>query len=148
MALANSVALKLAGVNKDTKDVLGGMIVRDAKPASRQAYWKDAAEDLRDRVVPPKTFRGKHVAALAATAGHAAQVGVTSVTDMSAGEDVGLYQYMVERGEMKNRMYAIRSIVRTDGKDLAFAASGSDAAHRRVEGIFRRQPRLVYRAVL
>src|SRR6185369_13763497 len=30
MALANSLAMKLAGVTKDTKDVAGGAIVRDA----------------------------------------------------------------------------------------------------------------------
>jgi hypothetical protein len=30
---------------------------------------------------------------------------------MSAGEDVGLYQYMLERGELKTRIYAIRSIL-------------------------------------
>ena len=127
MALANSLALKLAGVNKDTKDVPGGMIVRDAKTGELTGVLKDAAEDLVDRVVPPKTFEEKHIAALAAT-GHAAQVGVTSVTDMSAGEDVGLYQYMVERGEMKNRMYAIRSIVSWEpmAKIGVQAAFGSD----------------------
>ena len=47
---------------------------------------------------------------------------------MSAGEDVGLYQYMVERGELKNRIYAIRSIVswETLGKTGVRAAFGSD----------------------
>ncbi len=110
MALANTLALKLAGVTKDTQDVPGGMIVRDPKTGEPTGVLKDAAEDLVDRAVPAKSFDEKHAAAIAATE-HAAQVGVTSVTDMSAGEDVGLYQYMVERGEMKNRMYAIRSIV-------------------------------------
>jgi predicted amidohydrolase YtcJ len=110
MALANSLALKLAGVTKETKDPPGGLIVRDPKTGEPTGILKDSAEDLVDRAVPEKTFEEKHIAARAATE-HAAQVGVTSVTDMSAGEDVGLYQYMLERGELKTRIYAIRSIV-------------------------------------
>jgi hypothetical protein len=109
MALANSLALKLAGVTRETKDPPGGVIVRDEN-GEPTGILKDGAEDLIDRVIPEKTFDEKHAAALAATE-HAASVGVTSVTDMSAGEDVGLYQYMDERGELKNRIYAIRSIV-------------------------------------
>ena len=110
MALANSLALKLAGVTKETKDPSGGLIVRDAKTGEPTGILKDGAESLVDRVVPDKTFDEKHIAAKAACE-HAAQVGVTSVTDMSADGDVGLYQYMLERGELKMRMYAIRSIV-------------------------------------
>src|SRR4051812_34106083 len=99
MALANTLALKLARVTKETQDPPGGVIVRD-KDGQPTGVFKDAAEDLIDRVVPEKSFEEKHLAARAATE-HAAKVGVTSVTDMSAGEDVGLYQYMLERGELK-----------------------------------------------
>ena len=109
MALANSLALKLAGVTKETKDPPGGVVVKDAS-GEPTGVLKDAAEDLVDRVVPEKTFEEKHTAAKAATE-HAASVGVTSLTDMSAGVDVGLYQLMLERGELKTRIYAIRSIV-------------------------------------
>ena len=127
MALANSLALKLAGVTKETKDPPGGVIVRDAKTGEPTGILKDGAEDLVEGVVPAKTFEEKHIAARAATE-HAAQVGVTSVTDMSADGDVGLYQYMLERGELKTRMYAIRSIVswETLAKTGVRAAFGSD----------------------
>jgi predicted amidohydrolase YtcJ len=127
MALANSLALKLAGVNRETKDPPGGVILRDAKTGEPTGVLKDAAEELVDRAVPAKTFEEKHIAACAATE-HAAQVGVTSLTDMSAGEDVGLYQYMQEHGELKTRIYAIRSIVswETLAKTGVRAAFGSD----------------------
>ncbi|HSU52608.1 MAG TPA: amidohydrolase family protein, partial [Candidatus Dormibacteraeota bacterium] len=98
MALANSLALKLAKVTKETKDPPGGLVVRDAN-GELTGVLKDAAEDLVDRVVPEKSFEEKHTAAKAATE-HAARVGVTSLTDMSAGEDIGLYQYMLEHGEL------------------------------------------------
>ncbi len=127
MALANSLALKLAGITKETKDPPGGVIVRDAKTGEPTGVLKDGAQNLVDRVIPEKTFDEKHTAARAAT-DHAAQVGVTSLTDMSAGDDVGLYQYLLERGELKTRIYAIRSIVSWEpmGKIGVRAAFGSD----------------------
>ena len=97
MALANSLALKLAGVTKEVRDVPGGVIVRDAKTGEPTGILKDAAMDLVDKAVPERSFEEKLAAARAATE-HAASVGVTSVTDMSAGDDVGLYQLMLERG--------------------------------------------------
>ena len=109
MALANSLALKLAKVTKETKEVPGGLIVRDAN-GEPTGVLKDAAMDLVDKVIPARSWDEKHAAALAATE-HAAKAGVTSVQDMSAGEDVGLYQYMLEHGELKTRIYGIRSIV-------------------------------------
>ena len=130
MALANSLALKLAGVTKETKDPPGGLIVRDPKTGEPTGVLKDGAESLVERVVPEKSFEEKHIAAKAAT-DHAAQVGVTSVTDMSADGDVGLYQYMLERGELKTRIYAIRSIVSWEvlAKTGVRAAFGSDRLH-------------------
>jgi hypothetical protein len=127
MALANSLALKLAGVTRETKDPPGGLIVRDARTGEPTGILKDGAESLVDRVVPDKTFDEKHIAAKAACE-HAAQVGVTSVTDMSADGDVGLYQYMLEHGELKTRIYAIRSIVSWEvlAKTGVRAAFGSD----------------------
>ena len=127
MALANSLALRLAGVTKETKNVPGGVIVRDAKTGEPTGILKDAAESLVRRVIPEKTFADKHVAARAAT-DYAARVGVTSLTDMSADEDVGLYQYLLERGELKSRIYAIRSIVSWEvlAKTGVRAAFGSD----------------------
>jgi predicted amidohydrolase YtcJ len=110
MALANSLTLKLAGITKETKEVPGGVIVRDEKTGEPTGILKDAAMDLVDKVVPARSFDERYAAARAATE-HAASVGVTSVTDMSAGDDVGLYQWMLERGELKTRIYAIRSIL-------------------------------------
>src|SRR5207237_4228908 len=58
------------------------------------------------KVFPPPSFEEKLAAARAAT-NHAASVGVTSVQDMSAGADVGVYQSLLDRGELKNRIYAV-----------------------------------------
>ena len=106
MALANSLALKLAGVTRETKDPPGGFIVRDPQTGEPTGILKDAAMSFVYKVIPEPSFEEKLAAARAATE-HAARLGVTSVQDMSAGEDVGVYQTLLERGELKTRIYAV-----------------------------------------
>jgi predicted amidohydrolase YtcJ len=123
MALANSLALKLAGITIETPDPPGGLIVREQTTGQPTGIFKDAAMGLVERVIPTPTFEEKHRVAMAATQ-YAARMGVTSVTDMSADADMGLYQYMLEHGELHTRIYAIRTIVSWD----ALAATGVRAA--------------------
>ncbi|HJQ33325.1 MAG TPA: amidohydrolase, partial [Pyrinomonadaceae bacterium] len=106
MGLANSYALKLAGVTRDTPDPPGGLIVRDPKTGEPTGILKDAAQSFVWKVLPEPSFEEKLDAARAAT-NHAAAHGVTSVQDMSAGNDVGVYQTLLERGELKTRIYAV-----------------------------------------
>jgi len=106
MALANSVALKLAGVTRETKDPDGGVIVRDSKTGEPTGVLKDAAQSFVWKVIPAATFEEKLTAARAAT-NHAASLGVTSVQDVSAGTDVGVYQTLLDRGDLKTRVYAV-----------------------------------------
>ncbi|HEX3227671.1 MAG TPA: amidohydrolase, partial [Pyrinomonadaceae bacterium] len=106
MALANSVALQLAGVTRATKDPDGGVIVRDPKTGEPTGILKDAAQSFVWKVIPAPSFEEKLSAARAATK-HAASLGVTSVQDMSSGVDVGVYQTLLDRGELKTRIYAV-----------------------------------------
>ena len=106
MALANSYTLKLAGVTRDTPDPPGGLIVRDPATGEPTGVLKDAAQSYVWKVAPASSFEEKLDAARAATA-HAAAHGVTSVQDMSAGTDVGVYQTLLEHGELKTRVYAV-----------------------------------------
>jgi predicted amidohydrolase YtcJ len=86
MALANSLAMRLAKVDKDTKDVAGGEIVRDGA-GNPTGVFKDAAMSYVARAIPDPSFEEKLEAAQAAS-DHAASLGVTSVQDMSAGTNV------------------------------------------------------------
>lgn len=103
MALANSLAMRLAAVNKDTKDVDGGMIVRDAS-GRPTGIFKDAAMNYFGAAIPTPSREQRLEFAQAATE-HAASVGVTSVQDMSAGTDVGVYQELMRQGKLKTRVY-------------------------------------------
>jgi len=76
-ALANSAALKLAGVTAQTPDPPGGSIVRDAQ-GNPTGDLKDAATDLVYKVIPPLSH-DQRMRAVKRALGHAASVGVTSV---------------------------------------------------------------------
>lgn len=52
--LLNSVALRLAGITRDTPDPAGGVIVRDAR-GEPTGVVKDNAKNLVDRVIPSPT---------------------------------------------------------------------------------------------
>ena len=85
-ALANTLALKLAGVTKDTRDQAGGVIVRDPRSLEPTGLLKDAAQDLVARVIPhpsPDEFEEALKAGLA----EARRVGVTSVQDITVDGD-------------------------------------------------------------
>ena len=105
MALANSLVLKLAGITRDTNDPDGGIIVRDAH-GEPTGVLKDAALNLVWQIFPARSFDERLAAARAAT-DYAASLGVTSVQDMSAGADVGVYQALLDRTELKTRIYAV-----------------------------------------
>ncbi len=71
-ALANSLALKLAGVTRATPDPVGGVIVRDPETGEPTGIIKDAAQDLVTKVIPPPTEAEMTEALRAALAGSGA----------------------------------------------------------------------------
>src|SRR5437868_5648174 len=79
-ALANSAAMKLARVNAKTKDVPGGVIVRNAS-GNPTGIFKDAAEELIYKAIPPISHEQRVRVARRALE-HAASLGVTSVQHM------------------------------------------------------------------
>lgn len=85
MGLANALAMKLAGVDRNTPDVPGGVIVRDAD-GNPTGIFKDAAMTLIGRVIPPLSLQETETAIVAAQR-NAARNGVTSVQEMADDQD-------------------------------------------------------------
>jgi predicted amidohydrolase YtcJ len=105
MSLANSLALKLAGVTAAAKDPPGGVIVRDDK-GEPTGILKDAAKELVSKVIPPLN-KEKRLRILKRGLRHAASLGLTSVQDMeSAYADIGGFSELADKGELTVRMYA------------------------------------------
>lgn len=104
-SLANSLALKIAGVTKDTPNPPGGEIVKDAS-GNPTGVLKDAAQDLVERKIPPMSYERRMRAAKRALA-YAARLGVTSVQAMSADyDDIRVYGELLQKGELTARIYA------------------------------------------
>jgi predicted amidohydrolase YtcJ len=110
MALANSVALKQAGVDADTPDIAGGEIIRgaDGRPTG---ILKDNAMSLVQDAMPEPTQRQLD-SYLDAAMGYVAAKGVTTVHDMFdnvADGWLGLetFRRAEARGDLITRIYAV-----------------------------------------
>jgi predicted amidohydrolase YtcJ len=105
MALANSAALKIIGITRNTPDPPGGEIVRDPN-GEPTGILKDAAMAPAYAKIPPISHERRLKAVRRAMA-HAARIGITSVQDMNPSyEDVAVYAELAERGELTVRIYA------------------------------------------
>jgi predicted amidohydrolase YtcJ len=104
-ALANSAAMKLAGVDAKTPDVPGGVITRDAG-GNPTGIFKDAAQELIYKVIPSMSHE-QRLRAVRRALKHAASLGVTSVQHMNPEfADVAAYSELAERDELTTRIYA------------------------------------------
>jgi predicted amidohydrolase YtcJ len=116
MALANSVALKLAGVTAATQEIPGGAIVRDAH-GEPTGILKDAAMSYVNKVIPPLKPE-QRLRAIKRALEHAASLGVTSVQHMNPDyADIAMYGSLAARGELTARIYA--APLETDWQDQA-----------------------------
>lgn len=99
---ANSRALELAGINKQTKFTGFGEIVRDASGEPTGAL-KEGAQSLVSRLLPPAT-REQRLAALRQGLKLAASLGITSLQNASGSPDeFSLYEELEKNGELTLR---------------------------------------------
>ena len=102
---ANSKALSLAGITRDTPDPPNGVIVRDPAAHEATGALKEAAQDLVAKAAPELT-RAERLAALRAGIHWANENGLTRV--QSAGGDfpqLELYDELRRHGELTLRFY-------------------------------------------
>jgi predicted amidohydrolase YtcJ len=113
MVLANTLALKIAGVTKTTPDPPGGEVVRDPATGEPTGILKDAAMDLVYSKIPPPTPDQTRRAVEAALA-EAASKGVTSVHDVSGEAGVEVYQRLLREGRLTTRIYFYIPVTEVD----------------------------------
>jgi predicted amidohydrolase YtcJ len=103
MALANSAALRLAGIDRRTRDIPGGVLVRDAT-AGPTGILKDAAMFPVERVIPQPTAAQRE-AALERAMRYAAERGVTAVCHVSVPwPDLETYRRARDAGRLTTRV--------------------------------------------
>jgi predicted amidohydrolase YtcJ len=105
VGLANSKALELAGITKNTPDPDGGLIEKD-EAGEPTGILKDNAMDLVFKVIPPPSLEENIESTLRALE-EAKKFGITSVQDMTQPEELEAYKQVLENGELTCRIYSI-----------------------------------------
>jgi predicted amidohydrolase YtcJ len=133
MAVANSLALRLAGVDAETPDVEGGEIVRGdgGRPTG---LLKDNAMAYVENAVPPSN-EAKLDREVQAAMRYVASHGVTSVHDMQDFESLEAFRRAHARGEMITRIYSVIPIDQWQRLREDVAENGRGDAWLRIGGL-------------
>jgi len=133
MGLANSLALRQAGITRETPDPPGGTIVRDPQTGEPTGILKDAAMSLVYRVIPEPSDR-EYDEALRAALREAARFGVTSIQDITEWAHWPVYRRARERGELTVRVYARTPITQWERQRDLVAREGAGDEWLRLGG--------------
>jgi len=114
MALANSAALKLAGVSARTREIPGGAIVK-ASNGEPTGILKDNAMPLVSDLVPGPTNEARRKA-IAAASGYLLSCGVTSIHNMGGMDDLATLQSLGSARQLQIRIYT--AVPLGDGRSL------------------------------
>jgi len=110
MLLANSLALKLAGLDDNLKDIKGGEVIR--KNGKITGLLKDNAKELVNKVNPLPDAEQKD-AALEAAMHYVASNGVTSIVSLIGtgyGNYFDVYNRANSKGKLITRIYAVSEL--------------------------------------
>src|SRR5437879_4158196 len=104
-AVANSAALKIGGVTKDTKDPFGGQILRDKQTGEPTGMLLDNAQGFVSRHIP-SAGEGNIEQAMILANNRSLMLGWTQVQDPGGSyRDVELYKKLYGEGKLKIRVY-------------------------------------------
>ncbi|MBC7360959.1 MAG: amidohydrolase [Candidatus Aminicenantes bacterium] len=102
-AWLNSLALKISGIDKKTKDPFGGEIVRDPKTGEPTGILKEAAMDLI-KVKP--TIQSTPEEDILRAMDHARKLGLTGVHASTNLRELEIYKKLRAEGKLTLRVYA------------------------------------------
>ena len=113
MVLANSAALKAAGITRDTPVPAGGEIVKDPTTGEPTGILKDAAMDLVYAKIPEPSFPEK-LRAAEESLKEAAAHGVTSVHEMADASSFEVFEELDRQQKLTARLYVYIPITEVD----------------------------------
>ncbi len=110
MAVANSAAMRLAGVSPDAPDPEGGALGRGADGAPNGLFQERATRLVRDRI--PAPGESALVDAIAAAGRALAALGFSSASDMNVGTiagmaEIGAYHRALAERRLAQRMWQV-----------------------------------------
>lgn len=104
MAVANSYALNLAGITKDTQSPEGGLIVKDPLTGDPTGVLKDNAMSIITKLIPDPTPEENYTALLASLE-EAKRLGITSVQDITYQASLDAFQKAKNEGKLSCRIF-------------------------------------------
>ncbi|MCK5032481.1 MAG: amidohydrolase [Calditrichia bacterium] len=131
MALANSLALKLAGLTNDVKTPPGGVIVRNKKEEIT-GILKESAMQLVRKVIPNASIENTFRAAKSAM-NYLLQNGITTVHDMGTWEHVEVYDSLISANELKVRISSFTPIAQWE-KLKNYRLKNTDSNFLKIKG--------------
>ncbi|MDM0072960.1 amidohydrolase [Variovorax sp. J2P1-59] len=115
---ANTKALQLAGITRDTPDPAGGRIERDAN-GNPSGVLVDKAQALLVKVMPPYSDDERRIA-LDSALRHFGSLGLTGVGDAGVtANEVKIYREFADQKKLTTRVYAMIGDVADDFKVLS-----------------------------
>ena len=134
MFLANSLALKLAGVTDATPEPATARFVSDAD-GRLTGILKGSAVDLVRKAMPPISF-DQRLVQVRAVLQEAREGGVTTMQDLTSAEQLRAYQELQPRGELTSRIMlrpTLDNVTHTAGSasPAASATTGSSSSATR-----------------
>jgi predicted amidohydrolase YtcJ len=133
MALANGLALAAGKVTRDSRDVEGGTIVRDAD-GNPTGILKDNAQSYVTAAEPPRSAELAD-RALAAAMKHVAERGVTSVHNMGGFDDLAAFERGHAAKSLITRIYAVTPIAQWERLRDTVAKRGKGDDWVRIGGL-------------
>jgi len=109
MGLANSKALELAGITKDTPNPDGGLIMKDPDTGEPTGILKDNAMDIVFDIIPDKSIEDI-IEAANRSFEEARRLGITSVQEMTQPGELEAYEKIKVDGNLTCRIYSILPI--------------------------------------
>ena len=131
MALANSLALKLAGLTNDVKTPPGGVIVRNKKEEIT-GILKESAMQLVRKVISNASIENTFRAAKSAM-NYLLQNGITTVHDMGTWEHVEVYDSLISANELKVRISSFTPIAQWE-KLKNYRLKNTDSNFLKIKG--------------
>lgn len=104
MGVANSFAIKMAGITKDTQSPDGGLIVKDPITGEPTGVLKDNAMYLINKLIPVPTEAENYEALLAAL-DEAKRLGITSVQDITYGDALTAFKKAKSEDKLTCRIF-------------------------------------------
>jgi predicted amidohydrolase YtcJ len=104
-AVANSAALKIAGIDKNTANPFGGEVSKDKQTGEPTGMLLDAAQGLVERHIPGTTAEAAERAVILGVKRNI-ELGWTQIQDAGGGYgEVELYKKLYNEGKIKLRIY-------------------------------------------